>query len=59
MNMAQNAPRAGVKRKRVSKKTKKSWRKHADIKDVEAYLDDTRLQQRTGYVKVPCNTCER
>jgi nucleolar protein 53 len=37
-----------VKRKRVSKKTKKSWRKHADIKDVETFLEDQRLQERTG-----------
>jgi len=36
------------KRKRVSKKSKKSWRKHSDIKDVETYLEDKRLQERTG-----------
>jgi len=36
------------KRKRISKKTKKAWRKHSDIKDVENFLDDVRLQERTG-----------
>jgi len=40
--------KASLKRKRVSKKTKKAWRKHSDIKDVENYLDDVRLQERTG-----------
>lgn len=37
-----------LKRKRVSKKTKKAWRKHSDIRDVENFLDDVRLQERTG-----------
>jgi len=37
-----------LKRKRVSKKTKKAWRKHCDITDVENYLEDVRLQERTG-----------
>jgi len=37
-----------LKRKRVSKKTKKAWRKYSDIKDVENFLDDIRLQERTG-----------
>ncbi|XP_064600436.1 ribosome biogenesis protein NOP53-like [Liolophura sinensis] len=37
-----------VKRKRVSKNKKKSWRKHTDITDVEEALDDERMQQRTG-----------
>jgi len=40
--------KAKQKRKRVSKKTKKTWRKHSDIKDVENFLDDVRLQERTG-----------
>lgn len=39
-----------LKRKRVSKKTKKAWRKHSDIRDVENFLDDIRLQERTGGV---------
>jgi len=37
-----------LRRKKVSKKTKKAWRKHSDIKDVENFLDDIRLQERTG-----------
>ncbi|XP_015113035.1 ribosome biogenesis protein NOP53 [Diachasma alloeum] len=36
------------KRKRVSKKTKKSWRKHVDTKDVDSFLDDSRLEERLG-----------
>lgn len=38
------------KRKRVSKKSKRSWRKHVDIRDVEEHLDEVRRQERTGYV---------
>lgn len=38
---------AGPK-KRVSKKSKASWRKHVDIKDVDEFLDDKRLQERLG-----------
>ncbi len=37
------------KRKRLSKNKKKSW-KFTDVKDVEEYLDDKRLQERTGWV---------
>ncbi|XP_028417836.1 ribosome biogenesis protein NOP53-like [Dendronephthya gigantea] len=36
------------KRKRVSKKSKRSWRKNVDITDVEEYLDEVRRQERTG-----------
>ncbi|XP_063987604.1 ribosome biogenesis protein NOP53 [Diachasmimorpha longicaudata] len=36
------------KRKRVSKKTKKSWRKHVDTKDVDSFLEDFRLEERLG-----------
>ncbi|XP_074659285.1 ribosome biogenesis protein NOP53-like [Tubulanus polymorphus] len=36
------------KKQRVNKNKKKSWRKHIDINDVEDYLDDKRLQERTG-----------
>ncbi|XP_071961833.1 ribosome biogenesis protein NOP53-like [Antedon mediterranea] len=35
-------------RKRVAKNRKKAWRKHSNIKDVEEFLEDQRLQQRTG-----------
>ncbi len=38
------------KRKRVSKKSKRSWRKHVDIKEIEEHLDEVRRQERTGYV---------
>lgn len=38
----------GKKHKRVSKKTKKSWRKHVDTKDVDKFLDDERLTERLG-----------
>lgn len=37
-----------VKKRKVSKKTKKSWRKHVDTKDVDAFLDDKRLEERLG-----------
>ena len=36
------------KRKRVSKNKKKNWRKHTDITEVEEFLEDQRLQERTG-----------
>jgi nucleolar protein 53 len=41
---------AGVKKKRVSKKNKKSWRKHTDTRDVDSFLDDKRLEERLGCV---------
>ncbi|XP_039616531.1 ribosome biogenesis protein NOP53 [Polypterus senegalus] len=47
-NGAQNGLNQGSKkRKRVNKNKKKSWNKHSDINDVEEFLDDVRLQQRT------------
>ncbi|CAG9567766.1 unnamed protein product [Danaus chrysippus] len=39
---------ATKKRKRVSKKSKASWRKHCDINDVEEFLEDQRLEERLG-----------
>lgn len=39
-----------VKRKRVSKKSKLSWRKHVNIADVEEFLEDQRLEERLGYI---------
>ena len=36
------------KRARVSKNKKKNWRKHTDVNDVEEYLEDVRVQERTG-----------
>lgn len=41
---------AVVKKKKYSKKSKKNWRKHTDIKDVEEFLDDVRQEERTGLV---------
>lgn len=38
------------KRKRVSKKTKTSWRKHIDIEDVNDFLETSRLEERVGQV---------
>ncbi|PNF33861.1 hypothetical protein B7P43_G07683 [Cryptotermes secundus] len=38
----------GTKKKRVSKKNKKSWRKHVNTKDVDSFLDDKRLEERLG-----------
>ena len=37
-----------TKRKRVSKKSKKSWRKNTEIKDVEKFLEDKLREERTG-----------
>lgn len=38
------------KRKRVSKKTKTSWRKNIDIEDVNDFLETSRLEERIGQV---------
>ncbi|KAK7882791.1 hypothetical protein WMY93_028965 [Mugilogobius chulae] len=35
------------KRKRVNKNKKKNWNKHSDVNDVEDFLEDVRLQERT------------
>lgn len=37
-----------TKKHKVSKKTKKSWRKNIDINDVDAFLDNKRLEERLG-----------
>lgn len=39
---------AKLKKHKVSKKTKRSWRKHIDINDVDAFLEDKRLEERLG-----------
>lgn len=36
------------KKKHVSKKNKKAWRKYCDITDVEEFLEDQRLEERLG-----------
>ncbi|KAK2846902.1 hypothetical protein Q5P01_009901 [Channa striata] len=35
------------RRKRVNKNKKKNWNKHSDINDVEEFLEDVRLQEKT------------
>ncbi|CAL8343437.1 unnamed protein product [Arctogadus glacialis] len=35
------------RRKRINKNKKKNWNKHIDVNDVEDYLEDVRLQERT------------
>ncbi|XP_073247648.1 ribosome biogenesis protein NOP53-like [Porites lutea] len=39
---------ATMKRKKVSKNKKQTWRKHTDIKDVEEHLEEARREERTG-----------
>ncbi len=41
---------AGVGKRRRSKKSKKSWRKFTDIRDVEEFLEEQRKDERTGYL---------
>ncbi|GJQ69366.1 hypothetical protein Trydic_g6491 [Trypoxylus dichotomus] len=36
------------KKKRISKKNKSSWRKHVDVRDVEEFLEEQRLEERLG-----------
>lgn len=36
------------KKRKVSKKTKRSWRKHVDTKDVDHFLEEKRLEERLG-----------
>ncbi|XP_045525496.1 ribosome biogenesis protein NOP53 [Pieris brassicae] len=36
------------KKKRVSKRNKTAWRKHSDIRDVEEFLEEQRLEERLG-----------
>ncbi|XP_044124343.1 ribosome biogenesis protein NOP53 [Bufo gargarizans] len=35
------------KRKRMNRNKKKTWKKHIDVRDVEEFMDDVRLQERT------------
>ncbi|XP_041983306.1 ribosome biogenesis protein NOP53 [Aricia agestis] len=44
-----------TKKKRVSKRNKAAWRKHCDITDVEAYLEDQRLEERLGKFEEKAN----
>ncbi|XP_075462988.1 ribosome biogenesis protein NOP53 isoform X1 [Ascaphus truei] len=36
------------RRKRVNRNKKSNWGRHSDVRDVEAFLDDIRLQERTA-----------
>jgi hypothetical protein len=36
------------KKRKVAKNKKKTWRKHIDISEIEEFLEDERLQERTG-----------
>ena len=47
-NQTESKMAAPTKRKRVSKNTKQSWRKHTDINDVEEHLEEARREERTG-----------
>ncbi|PIK62690.1 putative glioma tumor suppressor candidate region protein 2 protein-like [Apostichopus japonicus] len=42
------ATKSNSKRKRFSKKNKRDWRKHSNIKDIEDFLEEQRVQERTG-----------
>ncbi|ESO00324.1 hypothetical protein HELRODRAFT_195124 [Helobdella robusta] len=43
-----SSPSPSLKKRRVSKKRKSSWRKHSSKKEVEEYLENKRLDDRTG-----------
>lgn len=47
-NAKEEAGTTAIKRRRVSKKNKKNWRKHADVKDVEDYLEGRRREELFG-----------
>jgi nucleolar protein 53 len=38
------------KKKHVSRRSKAAWRKHIDIKDVDDFLEEKRLEERIGTV---------
>ncbi|XP_067874933.1 ribosome biogenesis protein NOP53 [Heterodontus francisci] len=40
-------PRHKQRRTRLNKNKKKNWSKHSDVTEVEAFLEDVRLQERT------------
>uniref|UniRef100_A0A8C5CJ42 Ribosome biogenesis protein NOP53 n=1 Tax=Gadus morhua TaxID=8049 RepID=A0A8C5CJ42_GADMO len=45
------------RRKRINKNKKKNWNKHIDVNDVEDFLEDVRLQERTtGVASTTPNT---
>lgn len=42
------------RRKRVNKNKKKNWNKYSDIRDVEDFLDDVRLQEKATGLVIRC-----
>ncbi|XP_061073488.1 ribosome biogenesis protein NOP53 isoform X2 [Conger conger] len=47
LNSSLDHSESNIRRKRVNKNKKKNWNKHSDIQDVEEFLDDVRLQERS------------
>ncbi|XP_051252619.1 ribosome biogenesis protein NOP53 [Dicentrarchus labrax] len=47
INLKSTSDPGSGRRKRVNKNKKKSWNKHSDINDVDAFLEDVRHQERT------------
>ncbi|KAM8954468.1 ribosome biogenesis protein NOP53 [Pelodytes ibericus] len=45
---AKGANKGKEKRKRLNRNKKKNWAKHSDLRDVEDFLQDVRLQERTA-----------
>ncbi|XP_030074951.1 ribosome biogenesis protein NOP53 [Microcaecilia unicolor] len=41
-------PRIGGRRKRLNRNKKKTWKRHCQAQDVEEFLEDVRLQERTA-----------
>ena len=49
VNLTEKPDGSVRKRVRTSKNRKKGWKKHSNIEDVEEFLEDQRLQERTGW----------
>ncbi|XP_040179206.1 ribosome biogenesis protein NOP53 [Rana temporaria] len=48
-NASSKCGRKGTeKRKRLNRNKKKNWKRHSDVRDVEDFLEDVRLQERTA-----------
>ena len=46
--MQNNNQNLKLKKKRISRKLKSSWRKNVDITDVEDFLENQRQEERIG-----------
>ncbi|KAM5146779.1 ribosome biogenesis protein NOP53 [Mantella aurantiaca] len=46
--LSKSGKKGTEKRKRVNRNKKKNWKRHSDVRDVEEFLDDVRLQERTA-----------